>query len=129
MNAKMPPYLRVSACKNTEILKHLWMQYFFCSVLPCVIFFVSASKQGWRWAFYISGMPGIILAILIFLSVREPQRTSFASSKEDAPNSHDSVLEMSPCQKLCRTLRMFSQPSLILLCLGGSLRNAGKDLL
>ncbi|PVD22103.1 hypothetical protein C0Q70_17907 [Pomacea canaliculata] len=80
--------------------------------------------MGWRWAFYISGMPGIILAILIFLSVREPQRTSFASSKEDAPNSHDSVLEMSPCQKLCRTLRMFSQPSLILLCLGGSLRNA-----
>lgn len=29
---------------------------------------------GWRWAFFIVGMPGLILAVLVRLTIREPQR-------------------------------------------------------
>jgi len=33
-----------------------------------------AARVGWRWAFYVSGMPGLLLALLIWRFVKEPER-------------------------------------------------------
>lgn len=35
-------------------------------------------KMGWRWAFYLLGFPGLVLALLVFL-LREPARSLIAS--------------------------------------------------
>jgi MFS family permease len=32
-----------------------------------------ASRVGWRWAFFVAGVPGIVLGLLIWKFVREPQ--------------------------------------------------------
>ena len=34
-----------------------------------------ASHFGWRWAFFVAGIPGIIMGLLIWKFVREPDRT------------------------------------------------------
>ncbi|HKS75643.1 MAG TPA: MFS transporter [Terriglobales bacterium] len=33
-----------------------------------------ASRYGWRWAFFVAGMPGIIMGILLWKYVREPEK-------------------------------------------------------
>jgi len=39
---------------------------------------------GWRWAFVIAGVPGLMLAPLLFLSVREPKRGQQDEPSDDA---------------------------------------------
>lgn len=39
---------------------------------------------GWRMAFYLGGLPGLVLSALVFLTIREPQRSAVAGEK--APN-------------------------------------------
>jgi predicted MFS family arabinose efflux permease len=34
-----------------------------------------ASRWGWRWGFFVTGLPGILMAILIWRFIREPKRT------------------------------------------------------
>src|SRR2546423_12559936 len=41
---------------------------------------------GWRWAFYIVGIPGLITAFLIWRAV-EPQRGAFDHDEEDDSTS------------------------------------------
>lgn len=45
---------------------------------------------GWRKTFLLVGAPGILLAGILFLTVKEPQR-SVAHSKEDAPTFRDTM--------------------------------------
>ncbi len=35
-----------------------------------------ASRWGWRWGFFVTGLPGILMAMLIWKFVREPKRTA-----------------------------------------------------
>jgi MFS family permease len=35
-----------------------------------------AARYGWRWAFFVSGMPGLLLGLLIWKFVKEPDRGS-----------------------------------------------------
>ena len=41
------------------------------------------SLQGWRWSFYISAMPGVLLGFLILVSVKEPQRKAAVSGQQE----------------------------------------------
>ena len=41
-----------------------------------------AEYWGWRWAFVVAGVPGIFLAILVKLSVKEPPRGQFDNPSE-----------------------------------------------
>ncbi len=43
-----------------------------------------AETYGWRAAFVIVGMPGVILGIIVYFTVREPERGKFAVEKPDA---------------------------------------------
>ena len=80
--------------------------------------------QGWRWSFYISGIPGVVLGLLILLTVREPPRRTLPTSLQSTGGGH--TVQDSACQKLACTLKPFMTFSVILLCLGGSIRNAGE---
>ncbi|XP_035709342.1 protein spinster homolog 1 isoform X3 [Folsomia candida] len=74
--------------------------------------------QGWRWVFIIAGIPGIFLGFLIMLTVREPERTK----GKNEPGDKDEV--RSSCGHLCHIVSSFCRPSILLLCLAGSIRNA-----
>ena len=83
-------------------------------------------NQGWRWVFIISGIPGILLGILIFITVKEPERNK--SGDEDSEKDVKKMLLVtrnSMCGKLGQLLRPFARPSLLMLCLAGSIRNGG----
>ncbi|KAK2167441.1 hypothetical protein NP493_1275g00004 [Ridgeia piscesae] len=82
--------------------------------------------QGWRWAFYISGWPGIFLAALIMYSLREPRRRT---ARQDGDVTYRKSVysrgeRLGWCERLGDILQPFTQPSVLLLCLAGSVRNA-----
>jgi MFS family permease len=54
-------------------------------VAPLVLVAI-ASTFNWRWAFYLSGVPGLIMALLIFKYVRQPAASTPASPA--APTVH-----------------------------------------
>ncbi|XP_078605979.1 MFS-type efflux pump MSMEG_3705-like [Branchiostoma floridae x Branchiostoma japonicum] len=73
--------------------------------------------QGWRWAYFISGIPGFLVGLLILLTVKEPERRKTAKEKEKD-------YDLSPLRKLMTILRCFLNPSLMMLIIAGSVRNA-----
>ena len=46
---------------------------------------VLADRFGWRMAFVLLGLPGVLHALLIFLTVREPRRGRYAPAGADPP--------------------------------------------
>ncbi|XP_005094596.1 protein spinster homolog 1 isoform X2 [Aplysia californica] len=82
--------------------------------------------QGWRWAFILPGIPGIALGVLIAFTVREPSRTSKSGEAQRVGGVDDrETTRGSACSRLLTLLKSFTSPSLLLLCLAGSIRNAG----
>lgn len=55
------------------------------AVLGPVVGFVAggmlAEAYGWRWTFIILGLPGVLLGLIIYLTVREPSRSRFAQDR------------------------------------------------
>ncbi len=45
-----------------------------------------ASRWGWRWGFFVTGVPGILMAILIWKFVREPNRAEPEGKGHGRPN-------------------------------------------
>lgn len=45
-----------------------------------------AKAYGWRMAFYAMGIPGILFAIILFFTVKEPIKGRFDKTKEGEPN-------------------------------------------
>ena len=39
-----------------------------------------ATRVGWRWAFFVSGMPGLLMGLLIWKFVKEPERGNASTS-------------------------------------------------
>ncbi|MGH0145604.1 UNVERIFIED_CONTAM: hypothetical protein FKN15_006485 [Acipenser sinensis] len=77
---------------------------------------------GWRWTFFICGIPGFLVSLVVLITVKEPQRTQGTGERTHNVNTPSSL---SLSQRLSRILQPFLSPSLLLLCLAGSIRNAG----
>jgi len=43
-----------------------------------------AAQLGWRWAFFVSGLPGFVLGVLIWKFVKEPERRNVPSAHGQA---------------------------------------------
>ncbi|XP_064420414.1 D-galactonate transporter [Latimeria chalumnae] len=87
-------------------------------------FITKANIMGmsWRWTFFICGIPGFLVSVVVVFTVREPKRTK---GREEVDPSAPVLYKPSLKQKLSRILRPFLSPSLLVLCLAGSIRNAG----
>lgn len=59
---------------------------------------------GWRWTFVVLGLPGIALAGLVRLTVREPPRGRFEAAGEE--NTHVSIGKTMAVLWRCRTYRL-----------------------
>lgn len=105
---------------------------------------------GWRWTFYISSFPGIILSFLIYFTVKEPERglvdkaianqekSSIERTKQSTKDSDKMTTAVSPTSTSSLHLEsdkiyslkesfilFFTARSALLLCLAGAIRNAG----
>ena len=81
--------------------------------------------QGWRWSFIIAGIPGIILGLVILLTVREPRR---GGANRPATNGESPTPINQPAlssKDKFRQMTKFIRPSILLLWLASSIRNAG----
>lgn len=48
--------------------------------------------KGWRWSYYITGIPGFLMAFLLFVTVKEPIRKEIYVTDERAfGNDEDSL--------------------------------------
>lgn len=99
----------------------IYMGYSLSYAVGNLITNANINGQGWRWAFFITGIPGIAVGILIFLTIKEPERSH--TKGEDAEKS-GSIVKESRGERLLKILRPFLAPSLILAVLAGSVRNA-----
>jgi len=57
----------------------------FGAVLGLALGGLIAEAYGWRMAFFVAGLPGILLAIVVKLTVREPERGRMESEEAGAP--------------------------------------------
>ena len=81
-----------------------------------------AQTLGWRWVFFISGIAGVAVAPIVLFTVREPERKS-NKTKTDAKTKPDDKISLS--QRFFLLLVTFIMPGMFVLCLAGSIRNAG----
>ncbi|MFI8683885.1 MFS transporter [Brevundimonas diminuta] len=62
-----------------------WTSTAFGTATSLLLGGVIAANYGWRAAFFVAGVPGLILAVLIFLTVREPARERDLGGRADEP--------------------------------------------
>jgi hypothetical protein len=79
-------------------------------------------------SFIIAGIPGIVIGFIILLTVREPKRgeknvPSTVKVETSVGNSSTSAKE-----KFKQMIKLI-RPSLLLLCIASSIRNAGMQML
>jgi predicted MFS family arabinose efflux permease len=57
---------------------------------------------GWRWAFVALGLPGIVLAAIVWVTLREPKRGAFDKHVDDTTPS---LMQVAQALYRCRTYR------------------------
>jgi predicted MFS family arabinose efflux permease len=70
-----------------------------------------AGAVGWRWAFILLGAPGLLLALGLYLGVREPARGRFDASPQSSK---------APARPLDAIRTVLTTPSLVLLTLAAA---------
>ncbi|WP_305097726.1 MFS transporter [Croceibacterium aestuarii] len=68
---------------NAGIVQNAFGSILGTAIAPLILVRV-AEALDWRWAFYISGIPGLLLAVLIWWLIREPKPVP-AEAQEAAP--------------------------------------------
>jgi MFS family permease len=81
----------------------------------------AAEHGGWRHAFLVLGVPGVVLALLVAVTVREPRRGQLDSHSAPAGADAAPITLFAILQQLVDTARfMASQRSAVHLVVGGS---------
>lgn len=78
------------------------------------------NNQGWRWSYFLAAIPGIVIAVLLFLTVKDPPRQQSEPDKDVDKEQNT----MSVGYKAKRVFTRFFNPSVMLLLLASSIRNA-----
>ncbi len=104
------------------------------SLLGLIIGGLVADALGWRMAFLVVGLPGVLLAIILKLTLRDPRKLGMAvAKKEDVPDFKEAVGKL----RANRTFRLtiFGSALASLVSVGHSafygsfyLRNHGEQL-
>ena len=97
--------------------------------------YLSVSFQSWRWSYYLSGIPGVLIGALILTTVREPGRGA-KSEKADSSGEREELLNSASniegkkyetLAKLKKVIMNSFNLSLIILYIAGSIRNSCKS--
>jgi len=90
----LPVCLAIMAVESSEHRRGVnagLMQNFFASVLgqslAPLLLVALAERFGWRSAFYLAGVPGLVCAVAVFFWVREPDRAAQASIDAHSPGA------------------------------------------
>merc|ERR1711911_528569 len=95
-----------------------------------IIHFNIILLKGWRWAYYLSGMPGFVLAFLMLLTLVDPRKRmeSYTAVKraEEAENettsSEDNIQEVARTSIWNDIIKPFFHPCVLTLLLGACIR-------
>lgn len=84
--------------------------------------------EGWRWAYYMSGIPGFILVLFVITSVREPMRKNVTIASVDTDNEHiEKTHVLSLFHKVLMAVKILgSRLSLIALLIGACVRHSAS---
>lgn len=63
-----------------------------------------AEAYGWRWTFVILGVPGILLGVILYLTVREPKRGIYYQSGAKKPGTDREADKQEPFMTTMRSL-------------------------
>ncbi|CAH1786619.1 unnamed protein product [Owenia fusiformis] len=78
---------------------------------------IAERNLGWRAVYFIAGAPGLAVGIIILITVKDPE-------KEDDADSEAALSKIkNTAGKLKRACLVFLNPILLILCLGGAIRN------
>ena len=115
----------------------IWWQSVTLTIVLTVILL-----QGWRWAYYLTGIPGFFLAVLMLLTLADPrkhiQRQSVVQRVEaqedadkenaDSQQAAEIVTDNLPVHHSIwqNYLKPFLQPSVLMLLLGACIRQTGN---
>ena len=81
-------------------------------------------------SFIIAGIPGIVIGFIILLTVREPRRSNNGTRAKVEDGSQETIIgSPSPTKSKFKQMVKLMRPSLLLLCLASSIRNAGRNFL
>jgi MFS family permease len=76
---------------------------------------------SWHWVFFITAIPGFIVAVILLFTVKEPN--AVAPSAQEASRSRQEPYETN-FQKFMTVSREFLKPTLLMLIIAGSIRNS-----
>ncbi|KAI8442460.1 hypothetical protein MSG28_005962 [Choristoneura fumiferana] len=79
--------------------------------------------QSWRVCYYGAGIVGIVIAILTFLTLREPERTTIGEEGTGNNKAGDSTLESGKKMPQVTIWHVIAQPRIVLLCIAASIRH------
>ncbi|HET7758243.1 MAG TPA: MFS transporter [Steroidobacteraceae bacterium] len=81
----------------------------------------AAERGGWRLAFLVLGIPGVVVALVVWLTVREPRRGELDSPERREADAGPRPPRRGVASELLATLRfLLTQRSAVHLVLGGS---------
>lgn len=81
----------------------------------------AAEHGGWRLAFLVLGIPGVVLALLVAVTVREPRRGQLDSHPDSAAAAETRITPLTVLGRLVDTARFLAtQRSAVHLVVGGS---------
>jgi predicted MFS family arabinose efflux permease len=82
-----------------------------------------AAEYGWRAAFFVAGLPGLLLVILLLCTVREPIRGAMDNIDESGTTANSQTTEQAPSLKQSFAL-LFREKALLNIFIAVSLKSA-----
>lgn len=73
-----------------------------------------AAHLGWRWGFFLAGVPGLVMGLLLWKFVREPRRTS------NAPNAQAHAHAGASAESTASFASILKLPNIWLCCMGAA---------
>lgn len=102
-----------------------------CSLIieNCIIHFLTLI-QGWRVAYYGSGIFGLIIAFLCACTIYEPKRTTIGEEVEEAQqeaqtDNKEKQVANPQAEEKEAAWKVMLEPRLIMLCIAASIRHTG----
>ncbi|XP_049878919.1 putative metabolite transport protein HI_1104 [Pectinophora gossypiella] len=88
---------------------------------------LNAWGLSWRLCYYGAGIIGLVISLLTFLTLREPERTTIGEEQSGAANNKNGDARVESGKKMPQLTiwQVIIQPRILLLCVAASIRHCG----